>query len=186
MELLTNAFAEGILPAIIIVVYLVVVKILDIKKETKKIKLNNELIESINEIGKFVGNITKNILDNDSVKCKIAIKDSFSTLELKITSFFINTLITNHLEIDKEIVVMNVHNISNSEYYAVYNTLSFYVSKGKNVSEYMKESWIKEISDCIELSLFEHNDNKEHKIALFSKRINILLQTYITYLSNKI
>lgn len=71
MQLLQNALAEGLTPAIVVTIYLVVVKILDNKKEQNQAKLNAEFTKSITTIGNFLEKVTHTIVEKDKEKCRI-------------------------------------------------------------------------------------------------------------------
>ena len=75
MDILQEALTQGITPAIIIAIYLIIVKIIDNKKESNQAKINSKLADSISKIGDFIDSITKNIVDKDREKCKTAIND---------------------------------------------------------------------------------------------------------------
>ena len=84
MELLQDALAQGIAPAIVVVIYLIIVKVLDNRKEKAQTKLNVEFTKSINTISNFLEKITHTIVDKDKEKCRIAIKDAFKKIDKEI------------------------------------------------------------------------------------------------------
>ena len=87
MDILQEALTQGITPAIIIAIYLVIVKIIDNKKESNQAKINSKLVDSISKIGDFIDSITKNIVDKDREKCKTAINDSFKSSAYSLIKF---------------------------------------------------------------------------------------------------
>ena len=130
MDILQEALTQGVTPAIIIAVYLVIIKIIDHKKESNQAKINSKLVDSISKIGDFIDSITKNIVDKDREKCKTAINDSFKSSAYSLIKFVTNTIINNHIDTNKETIIINIKNIVNTEYYNIYTTLNIYEING--------------------------------------------------------
>lgn len=185
MELLQQALAQGVTPAVIVVIYLIIIKILDSKKEKAQTKLNAELTKSINNISTFLLSITKNIIDKDKDKCKIAIEDSFKGYAMELTNFVSNTLINNHIDANKDIILSNIHNIVNSEFYTVFTTLSLYSIDNLKVSDYLDKDWISDIERDVVDIIYNNSLNKEDKILTFANKINLRFSSYTTYIINK-
>ena len=66
MDLLGNALSEGLLPAIVVAVYLIIIRIIDNKRDEQQIKITNQLVDSINKISKFLDHVTDSIIDKDN------------------------------------------------------------------------------------------------------------------------
>lgn len=184
MNILSDAIKEGLTPAIVIAIYLIIVKIIDNQKEKTQINISKELVNSVNTISAFLTNITKNIIDKDKEKCKVAIEDSMFSSAMRLITFFDNTIINNHIETNMENIVTNIHNIINTEFYSVYSTLSLYQITDCKVSEYMKKSWMDEIEKDMINTMYDKTLDTNDKITSISNKINYRFQTYITYLIN--
>lgn len=184
MDILADALKQGLAPAIVVALYLIIVKIIDNKKENAQIRINDELIKSVNSISAFLTNITKNIIEKDKEKCKVAVEDSMFSSAMRINNFFSNTVINNHIDINKPNILANVHNIVNSEFYTVYSTLSLYNINDKKVSDYMNKSWMEEVEKDIINVMYNESLDVNSKLSTFSNRINFRFQTYITYIIN--
>jgi hypothetical protein len=185
MEVITEALQQGIAPAIVVVVYLLVVKFIDNRKENIQTKLNSELVNSISNISNFITTITKNTIQNDKDKCKNAIKDAFNTSAYNLIRFVVDTLINNHIDINKDTIISNVKNITNYEYYNIYSKLNLYEIDNVKVSEYLKKDWMDEIEKSIIASIYANeNFTNEDKILSFANKINFKCQSYITYVIN--
>ena len=65
MDILGDALRQGIAPAIVVAIYLIVTKIIDNRREAAQIKLSTELTQSINSISSFIVSLTKNIVNRD-------------------------------------------------------------------------------------------------------------------------
>ena len=124
MDILGDALRQGIAPAIVVAIYLIITKIIDSRKENAQIKLSADLTKSINTISNFINVLTKNIIEKDKDKCKNAIEDSMYSSGMRLINFVSTTVVNNHIDTNKENVLANIHNIANAEYYTVYATLS--------------------------------------------------------------
>ena len=184
MDILSQALSQGIAPAIVVVIYLIIVKVLDNRKEKTQSKLNAELTKSINTISSFLEKITKDIVDKDKEKCKIAINDAFNSSAMTLIHFASTTIVNNHIDTNKNSIVGNIHNMVNGEYYSIYSTLSLYTYNGKKVSECMDKNWILEIEQDINSSIFNTCITKEERILSVSNKVMIRFQSYITKLIN--
>ena len=184
MELLGEALAQGITPAIVVAIYLIVVKIIDNKKDKVQAKISSELVKSITEISTFINTITKHTVERDKDKCKAAITDSMNHSAYRLNKFVVDTLVNNHIDLNKETILSNIKNIINSEFYTTQSTLSLYTINGKNVSEYLKKEWMSEIEKAMITSIYNDKLDTVDKILSFSNKINLKFQSYITYVIN--
>lgn len=185
MQLIQDALAQGIAPAIVVVIYLIIVKVLDNRKEKAQTKLNVEFTKSINTISNFLEKITHTIVDKDKEKCRIAIKDAFNSSAMNLTTFVSRTIVNNNIEVNKESILNNIHNLVSGEFYNIYFTLSLYQYDGIKASDNLDKKWIKEIEDDMISCIFNTNLSKEARITSFYNKINIHVQSYITYVINK-
>lgn len=186
MELIKEALAQGITPAIIVAIYLIITKIIDNKKENIQLRLSAELTKSINNISAFLTDITKNIIEKDKDKCKAAIEDTMYSSAMRLINFVSSTIINNHIEDNKDTVLINIHNIVNTEFYSVYATLALYKINGIKASDAMKKDWMNIVEkDMIDV-IYNIKLNKEDKILSFSNKINLKFQSYITYITNTV
>lgn len=184
MNILGEALAQGITPAIVVALYLIIVKIIDNKKDKAQAKISSELVKSITSISTFINTITKSTIERDKDKCKAAITDSMNHSAYKLIKFVVDTLINNHIDINKETILANIKNITNAEYYTTYSTLSLYELSGEKVSTHLKKEWIGEVEHAIIASIYNDKLNVEDKILNFSNKINLKFQSYITYVIN--
>lgn len=186
MELIEEALAQGITPAIVVAIYLIITKIIDNRKENVQIKLSTELTKSINAISSFLTDITKNIIEKDKDKCKAAIEDTMFSSGMKLINFVSTTIINNHIEANKENVIGNVHNIVNAEFYSVYATLSLYKINGVKASDALNKDWMEIIEKDILDVIYNSKLEKEDKILSFTNKINLKFQSYVTHMTNTI
>lgn len=184
-NIILYALKEGLTPAIIVVIYLLIVKLIDSKREKVNIKITNDLVAAINKISNFLDNITTNIIDKDRDKCHCAIRQAFLSSASTIIEFVTKTIINNRINTNRDNIINNVEHLVNAEYYNIYNSLSLYTIEGNKVSEYLKEEWIKEVEkDAIDI-IFNEKLDKETKILTFNNRMTIKCQDFAAYVTNK-
>lgn len=184
-NIILYALKEGLTPAIIVVIYLLIVKLIDSKREKANIKITNDLVAAINKISNFLDNITTNIIDKDRDKCHCAIRQAFLSSASTIIEFVTKTIINNRINTNRDNIINNVEHLVNAEYYNIYNSLSLYTIEGNKVSEYLKEEWIKEVEkDAIDI-IFNEKLDKETKILTFNNRMTIKCQDFAAYVTNK-
>lgn len=184
MDILTDALRQGIAPAVVVAIYLIITKIIDSHKESAQIKLSTDLTNSINAISNFVIGLTKNIIDKDKEKCKAAIEDSMYSSGMRLIHFVSTTVVNNHIDTNKENILSNIHNIVNAEYYTIYSILAMYNIEDIKVSGALDKNWISAIEkDMIDI-IYNNTLSKEDKILSFTNKIDIRLQSYTTYIIN--
>lgn len=186
MELIEEALTQGITPAIVVAIYLIITKIIDNRKENVQIKLSTELTKSINAISSFLTDITKNIIEKDKDKCKAAIEDTMFSSAMRLINFVSTTIINNHIEANKENVIANIHNIVNTEFYSVYATLSLYKINGVKASDALNKDWMEIIEKDMFDIVYNSSLSKEDKILTFINKINLKFQSYVTHMTNVI
>lgn len=184
MDILNSAIQQGIAPAIVVAIYLIITKFIDSRKENAQIKINSELTKSINTISNFIITITKNIIEKDKEKCKNAINDSMCAFGMRLMNFVSATIVNNHIDTNRANIIANIHNIVNGEYYTMYSALSVYVINDVRVSDVLEKEWMASIEqDMIDI-IYGVNLSKEDRILSFNNKINLKLQSYITYVIN--
>lgn len=186
MDILQSAVYEGLTPAIIVAIYLIIVKFIDSKKEKNQIKITNDLINAINKISSFLDNITENIINKDKEKCRVAIRNSFQAFKLIVIEYVANTIVRNNIEVNRENIMENVRHLINSEYYKTCNDLSMYIIDGLRVNDIMKQEWINEVIEDTINSIYNHNLEKEQRIFTFVSKISIRFDDYVVYINNKV
>lgn len=190
-EIIESALNHGLSSVIAISVFLLLYKVLDNKKKTKSEKFISSISETLDEVSKsilqvsvFISDITKNIIDKDKDKCKVAIDDAMFSSAMRLTIFVTNTIINNHVQTNKDNILANIHNIVNAEYYTVFSTLALYKINDVKVSDNMKKDWMSSVEKSIIEIVFNDKLNKEEKISSFHNKINLKFQSYITYITN--
>lgn len=184
MESLMDALGQGIVPAVVVAIYLIITKIIDNRKENVQLRLSAELTKSINNISSFLSDITKNIVAKDKEKCKDAIENAMFASAMKLINFVSNTVINNHVKTNRENIIANIHNIVNAEFYSIYATLSLYKINDAKASDALNKEWMEIIEKDIFDIIYNSSLSKEDKILSFSNKINIKFQSYVTHMTN--
>lgn len=185
MEAILSSLEQGVAPAVLVIIYLLIIKVVDNRKESKQAKISKQLADSVSEISSFIRNMSQDIIQKDKDKCKITIEDSMLASGLKLINFVSDTILHNHIQENKENILVNIHNVVNSEYYTIYANLSLYTFNGIKVSDIMKTEWMAEIEKDIVDIIYSEKLNDADKINTFMRKINLRIQSYITYTINK-
>lgn len=190
-EIIESALNQGLSSLITISIFLLLYKWLDNKKKTESEKFVSSISDTLDEVSKsllqvstFITDITKNIIDKDKDKCKMAIDDAMLASAMRLTIFVTNTIINNHVQTNKDNILANIHNIVNAEYYTVFSSLSLYKINGIKASDNMKKDWMLSVEKSIIEIVFNDSLSKEDKISSFNNKINLKFQSYITYITN--
>lgn len=186
MEVINDALKQGIAPAAVVAIYLIITKVIDARKEYNQIKLNADLVRSINVLSEFLTDITKNIIEREKEKCKCAIEDAMFASAMRLTTFVSSTIINNHIDANKLTILSNIKTIVNSEFYSIFSTLSMYKINNIIVSDYLNKEWMGLIEQDIIDIIYNNTLDKDDKILSFSNKINIKFQSYVTYITNNV
>lgn len=196
MEFLLDSFKYGLAPAILVLIYLVITRYLDHKKDvqqlkieeeerTKTIKVNAELVDCFNVLNKYLKFVTKDIVDADKDKAIAAIRSSFRSMNFGLSRFATFTIINNNIEENRAGIIDNIKDTVEAEYLSLYNELVLYRDEDARVSEYLNPLWkdelVKIMIDCI----FNPRLTKEQKIYNAHNRIGIDIANYSNIVHNK-
>lgn len=196
MEILIDSFKYGLVPAILVLIYLIITRYLDHKKEInrlkieeeerkKSIKVNAGLIDCFNELNRYLKYVTKDIIEVDKDKAIAAIRSSFRSMNFGLSRFATFTIINNNLEENRAGIIDNIKDTVEAEYLTVYNELVLYRDDNVRVSEYLDPLWkddlIKIMIDCI----FNNRLSKEQRIYNVHNRLGIDITNYSNMVHNK-
>lgn len=174
MELIQNAFEQGLVPGIVIVIYLIVNKIIDSKKK-----------DPLADIAKLLNIVTKDIIDKDREKSKAVISIAMVNAASECAKFVASTIITNNVDVNRDQIEYNARHLVNSVYYDTYSKLNMYRGDEDYLSHYMKDEWKEDVyGDIINMIYNKHLDYSQ-RILAFNKRIDIRVNDYTTYIINK-
>lgn len=196
MEALLNSFKYGIAPAIIVLIYLIITRYLDHKKEVaklkveeeehkKSIKVNAELVNCFNELNSYLKYVTKDIVESDKDKTIAAIRSSFRSMNFGLTRFATFTIINNNIEENRATIIDNIKDTVEAEYISVYNELVLYRDEDIRVSEYLDPAWGEDLTKIIIDCIFNSRLTKEQRIYNVHNRLGIDISNYSNIVHNK-
>lgn len=196
-ELISNAVRSSsyntvLLSSCVFIIYTLIIKVIDMLKAKSRNKPIIEMATAIKDIGSNVIKLN-NVLDKtfkdaehkDYIRCKNAICLAFKALKSKLNEDCIETIITNHVEENKEQIVENILKLVSTEYYKVYSILSNYEIDNINVASQLDKRWIEQISNTI-ISVIYGKKSDINRILQLQHRLNIEIGKYETYIDNKV
>lgn len=196
-ELISNAVRSSsyntvLLSSCVFIIYTLIIKVIDMLKAKSRNKPIIEMATAIKDIGSNVIKLN-NVLDKtfkdaehkDYIRCKNAIRLAFEALKSKLNEDCIETIITNHVEENKEQIVENILKLVSTEYYKVYSILSNYEIDNVNIASQLDKRWIEQISNTI-ISVIYGKKSDISRILQLQHRLNIEIGKYETYIDNKV
>lgn len=196
-EVISNAVKSSsyntvLLSSCVFIIYTLIIKVIDMLKAKSRNKPIIEMATAIKDIGSNIIRLN-NVLDKtfkdaehkDYIRCKNAIRLAFEALKSKLNEDCIETIITNHIEENKEQIVENILKLVSTEYYKVYSILSNYEIDNVNVASQLDKRWIEQISNTI-ISVIYGKKSDISRILQLQHRLNIEIGKYETYIDNKI
>lgn len=190
MEELFQSFQYGIVPTFVVLIYLIVVRVLDSRKEReeakKTIKVNSEILDAFNNLNLYLKRITSDIIDKENDKCNAAIRSSFKAMGQSLSKFAVFTIISNNVKNNRENIIDNIDNTVYSEFATVYNELSLYKNTETNVITNIKDEWKDELINDLKNIIFDTNLDKESRIYTIHNKLNLRINNYISFVQNKL
>lgn len=175
MEELLESLRLGITPGIIVLIYLIIIKVIDTKKESNAVKINKEVAECFRKLNSFLDYITKDILNDAEEKRDYAIKNSFKAFANSIIRHATSVIIANNINNNKENIIENIRYIVDSNYYRLYNLMFLY-----KLCDYIKPEWKTEVNEDIVEIIYNNKFSKEEKLYNINNKINIKVDGYIS------
>lgn len=195
MDILLESFSNGIIPGIIILIYLVIVRYFDHRKDIEKqrteteekkktVKINTEILDCFNNLNDYLKKLTVGVLDREEDKCEAAIRSSFKAMGQSLAKFAVFTIISNNVKQNRENIIDNIDTTVYSEFATVYNELSLYSYKNTKLIDAIKDSWKQELINDLKNIIFDENSTKENKIYNIHNKLNLRINNYISLIQN--
>lgn len=189
MEWLFKGFEYGWFPTLVIFTYLVITKILDNKKDReanrKTIKVNAELIDTVNKLNSFLTYITKDIIEKEDDRCVSSIKTAFKGMAYAIVKFSTFTIIANNVIHNRGNIIDNIKHTVYGEFASLYNELILYSSDAKRIVDYINSDWKENIVEDITNIIFDESATKEQRIYNIHNKITIRTTDFINEVTSK-
>lgn len=173
MEIIGDAFTQGIVPGIVIAIVYIVEKIISNKKK-------NPLVD----IAQLLSIVTKDIIEKDRERAKAAVDIIFNNEARELAKFVQSTIINNNIDFNKEQIINNAKYLINSVYYNTYSKLNMYRGVDDYLGKYMQERWKDDLyQDMIEI-IYNKNIEPVKRILAYNNRIDIRVKDYASYIIN--
>lgn len=198
MNELISGLGQGIIPGIIVLIYLIVTKWFESKKESREEAVSksmnerinsladnvSDIVEAMREVSVQLHNVTNNIVERDKEKCKVSIELAFACFTKELCDYAFLTLYNNHIYKNKELIESNTETIVNSEYYKVYSVLGLYEINGRKVSSFLKDEWITDFENAVINILFNDKADAMNKMNMLRNKLNIKAKDCANYIYN--
>ena len=173
MDIIGDAFTQGIIPGVVIAVVYIVEKIISTKKK-------NPLVD----IAQLLSIVTKDIIEKDRERAKAAVDIIFNNEARELAKFVQSTIINNNIDFNKEQIINNAKYLVNSVYYNTYSKLNMYRGVDDYLGKYMQERWKDDLyQDMIEI-IYNKNIEPVKRILAYNDRIDIRVKDCASYIIN--
>lgn len=187
-----SSYITVIISSCVFIIYTLIIRLVDYFKSKAKDKPLLEMSKAMKEMGdnivKLNAVITKTFEEAEKKEirqCDKAIQLGFKAMAFKLSQESASIIAHNNIDKNKELIRENLNKLVSTEYYKLYSALSAYEINEVNVSTKLREEWVKEIADAI-ITIIYDGQEAVIRIAHINDRINILINDYSTYVSNKI
>ena len=187
-----SSYITVIISSCVFIIYTLIIRLVDYFKSKAKDKPLLEMSKAMKEMGdnilKLNAVITKTFEEAEKKEirqCDKAIQLGFKAMAFKLSQESASIIAHNNIDKNRELIRENLNKLVSTEYYRLYSALSAYEINEVNVSTKLREEWVKEIADAIITIIYDGQD-AVIRIAHINDRINILINDYSTYVSNKI
>ena len=171
MEIISQAFTQGLIPGLVIAIVYIVEKIISSRKK-----------DPLADIARLLSIVTKDIIEKDREKSKAVVNVALSYGGSEFIKFVNTTIVNNNIEENREQIEYNARQLVQSVFHDVYTKLNLYKGNTNYLSNYMKESWKDEIYDDIINIIYNTHTDKYRRIIAFNNRIDIRITSYAAHI----
>lgn len=180
-----------VISSTVFIIYTIVIRIFDYFKTKDKDKPLLEMSKAIQEVSNNVIKLNtvldKMIQDNskkDFTKCKNTIELSFIGFENNVFKFCREIILHNNIETNRDLIVSNISQKVNTEYYKIYSVLSIFEIKEIVVSTHLHSEWIDDITKDL-INIIYNGQDKEARVNQISSKLKLTMNAYSTQVYNK-
>ena len=180
-----------IISSTVFIIYTIVIRIFDYFKSKDKDKPLLEMSKAIQEVSNNVIKLNtvldKMIQDNskkDFTKCKNTIELSFIGFDNNVFKFCREIILHNNIETNRDLIVSNISQKVNTEYYKIYSVLSIFEIKEIVVSTHLHSEWIDDITKDL-INIIYNGQDKEARVNQISSKLKLTMNAYSTQVYNK-
>lgn len=171
MDIIGEAFKQGLIPGVVIAIVYIVEKILQAKRK-----------DPLNDIAQLLSIVTKDIIDKDKEKSKAIVNVALSYGGSEFIKFVNATIINNNIDENREQIEYNAKQLVSSTFKDVYSKLSLYKGNNNYLSNYMKDEWKEEIYNDIINIIYNTHVDKYRRVLAFNNRIEIRITNYTAHI----
>ena len=173
MELIGEAFKQGLAPGLVIAIVYIIEKILQVRRK-----------DPLGDIAKLLNIVTKDIIEKDRERSKAVVDIAFSYGGSDFIKFVNNTIVNNNIDDNREQIEYNARQLVNSVFRDVQAKLNLYKGDTNPLSYYMKDEWKEEIYNDIINIVYNTHVDKYRRILTFNSRIDIRITSYSAHIVN--
>ena len=180
-----------IISSTVFIIYTIIIRIFDYFKSKDKDKPLLEMSKAIQEVSNNVIKLNtvldKMIQDNskkDFTKCKNTIELSFIGFDSNVFKFCREIILHNNIETNRDLIVSNISQKVNTEYYKIYSVLSIFEIKEIVVSTHLHSEWIDDITKDL-INIIYNGQDKEARVNQISNKLKLTMNAYSTQVYNK-
>lgn len=180
-----------VISSTVFIIYTIVIRIFDYFKSKDKDKPLLEMSKAIQEVSNNVIKLNtvldKMIQDNskkDFTKCKNTIELSFIGFDSNVFKFCREIILHNNIETNRDLIVSNISQKVNTEYYKIYSVLSIFEIKEIVVSTHLHSEWIDDITKDL-INIIYNGQDKEARVNQISSKLKLTMNAYSTQVYNK-
>lgn len=173
MDLIGEAFKQGLIPGVVIAVVYIVEKILQVRRK-----------DPLNDIAKLLNIVTKDIIDKDRERSKSAVDIIFNNEARELAKFVQSTIINNNIDANREQISHSAKYLINSVYYNTYAKLNMYRGVDDYLGNYMEDHWKEDLYQDIMEIVYNKNIEPTKRILAYNNRIDIRVKDYSSYIIN--
>lgn len=171
MDIIGEAFKQGLIPGIVIAVVYIVEKILQAKRK-----------DPLTDIAQLLSIVTKDIIEKDKEKSKAIVDVALSYGGSEFIKFVNATIVNNNIDENREQIEYNARQLVSSTFKDVYNKLNLYKGNKNYLSDYMKDEWKEEIYNDIINIIYNTHVDKYRRLLAFNSRIEIRITNYTAHI----
>ena len=170
-----------VISSTVFIIYTIVIRVFDYFKTKDKDKPLLEMSKAIQEVSNNVIKLNtvldKMIQDNskkDFTKCKNTIELSFIGFENNVFKFCREIILHNNIETNRDLIISNISQKVNTEYYKIYSVLSIFEIKEIVVSTHLHSEWIDDITKDL-INIIYNGQDKEARVNQISSKLKLTM-----------
>lgn len=171
MDIIEGAFAQGIVPGIVIAIVYIVEKIISSRKK-----------DPLQDIANLLSIVTKDIIEKDREKSKAVVSVALSYGGSEFIKFVNTTIVNNNIDENREQIEYNARQLVGSVFHDVYTKLSLYKGNKNYLNYYMDDSWKEEVYNDIINIIYNTHVDKYRRIIAFNSRIEVRITRYAAHI----